>query len=95
VTRTTDEALKRRDKDIFDAGFSAGIGWALKTDNEPLIMAAEELLNVVTAIDRMWSCDYHGPENSLAKKRFSDDTLTVWRQMRAAIAKAEASNEQR
>jgi hypothetical protein len=47
-----EEILRRRDKDSFDAGFSAGIGWALSEANEPLIAAAPELLEALKQIER-------------------------------------------
>lgn len=72
-----EEVLRRRDKDSFDAGFSAGIGWAINTDNEPLFAAAQDVLEALKALRSfMWSEGY------------ADQNLPM-AQADAAIAKAE------
>jgi hypothetical protein len=73
-----DEILAKRDKDSFDAGFSAGIGWAINTDNEPLIAAAPELLEALKALV------------SLAEAKIADSkNCHEIQHAKSAIAKAE------
>lgn len=60
-----------------------------KPEDANLIAAAPDLLAALQAMDAYWSEDIPGPD-SIQAKRFEEGGLDLWRQMRAAIAKAVA-----
>jgi hypothetical protein len=54
-----------------------------------LIAAAPNLLAALKRVENSWRDIYTGPEDPRAVARFSDHTISIWREMLAAIAKAE------
>lgn len=58
-----------------------------------LIAAAPDLKALAVALDNFWTADFPGgpdaPIDANGHFRLSDDTIALWRQCRAAIAKAE------
>ena len=58
-----------------------------------LIAAAPDLKALAVALDNFWTADFPGgpdaPIDANGHFRLSDDTTALWRQCRAAIAKAE------
>ena len=73
-------------------------GWYLLGSNNGegdarLIAAAPDLKALAVALDNFWTADFPGgpdaPIDANGHFRLSDDTTALWRQCRAAIAKAE------
>ena len=48
----------------------------------------EKLIEALKAIDDSWSREGWTPENAKARTCFSDDTIAMWKQIRAALALA-------
>ena len=73
-------------------GYTGKIGDEQRA-NARLIAAAPEMLEALKAIDLFWSEDRpYGPETKGSRPGFAElheSTRVVWRQIRAAIAKAE------
>lgn len=65
----------------------------METANARLISAAPDLKALAVALDNFWTADFPGgpdaPIDANGHFRLSDDTTALWRQCRAAIAKAE------
>lgn len=61
--------------------------------NARLIAAAPDLKALAVALDNLWTAGFPGgpdaPIDANGHFRLSDDTTALWRQCRAAIAKAE------
>jgi hypothetical protein len=56
--------------------------------NALLVAAAPDLLAALIALDGHWTEDFpHGPDGD-GPRILADETLTIWRATRAAIAKA-------
>lgn len=68
---------------MFDAGFQAGIGWAINTDNEPLMHAAPDLLEALKNC-RILAIEF-GPNPNY----WSSEQKQQFALIDAAIAKAE------
>lgn len=66
------------------------IAESVAPSNVPLISAAPELLAAAKALDEHWMEGGHSPENAKSTTIFSDATIDLWKQFRAAIDKAEA-----
>lgn len=57
--------------------------------NARLLASAPDLLRIAKRLDAFWSEEWpEGPEDSDAAIRLTDETLSIWREFRAAIAKA-------
>ena len=81
--------LAREDERVLSDGPHTLVAEILDDDYANVLAAAPKLLEALKVIDAMWSTDYSGPESKLALKRFDDETIAAWKQMRAAIAEAE------
>ena len=85
----SEHPLRLRDKASFDAGFAAGIGFAIQTDNGPLFAAAPELLEALKSLDRLVVELY--PGHVEPDGEHLGEYQAVWAAVhnaRAAIAKA-------
>lgn len=63
--------------------------------NVPLITAAPDMYQALAKLDDWWTADFPGGPNGDRTAlggmgRLSDETCKIWRQIRSAIAKAEA-----